>query len=532
MTPLEIALPYIVRRGWNLTPVEYRSKRPIGNGWQLRVIDATNAAEYFNSEKMNIGVVLGPSSHDLTDVDEDADEAILIGPYILPRTSSCFGRASKRNSHRLYYTELSRADRPAAIAFDDPRKPKQQGRLIELRIGGNSGAQSVLPGSVHKSGEVIAWEEDGDPATVDGEDLLQRVRMVAAYSLLARYWPAEGSGHHDTARVVGGFLARLGIGPETVRVHVEAIARAAKSPRWEELSRTAEDAAKALAAGKHAFGLNGLREAFGADIAEKACDWLDYQGPQDSFSNTGTATASSSPHSWEDPDISILDDRRGDLPAFPLDVLSPSWRQWATDAAHGAGFAVDYVMVPLFAVASSLIGTARRVQASKSWSEPFTTWTAIVGLSGAGKTPGLDITKRALAEIEHERQTKIAELRRQHETNAERAKAKFKAWKEAVEAANKKGEATPPMPSDADVPDDFISPRLYVADATIQKLAMLLVARPSGLLLINDELASLFLNMTRYASGGSDREFWIETGTANPIRLIVSAGRRCRFRIY
>jgi hypothetical protein len=173
-------------------------------------------------------------------------------------------------------------------------------------------------------------------------------------------------------------------------------------------------------------------------------------------------------------------------------------------------------MVPLFAAASSQIGTARRIQPSKSWSEPFSCWTAIVGASGAGKTPGLDVVKRALAEIEHERQTKNAALRRQHETNAERAKAKFKAWKEAVEAANKKGEATPPMPSDADVPDDFISPRLYVADATIQKLAMLLLARPSGLLLIGDELASLFLNMTRYASGGSDKEFWIESWNGKP----------------
>jgi hypothetical protein len=231
---------------------------------------------------------------------------------------------------------------------------------------------------------------------------------------------------------------------------------------------------------------------------------------------TTTAAALSSPHSWADPDTSILDDRRGELPVFPLDVLSPSWQTWLTNAAHGAGCAVDHVMVPLFAVASSLIGTARRVQASKSWSEPFTCWTAIVGVSGAGKTPGLDVSKRALAEIEHDRQTRNAELRRQHETNAERAKAKFKAWREAVEVATKKGEATPPMPSDADVPDDFVSPRLYVADATIQKLAMLLLARPSGLLLICDELASLFLNMTRYASGGSDREFWIESWNGKP----------------
>ena len=35
-------------------------------------------------------------------------------------------------------------------------------------------------------------------------------------------------------------------------------------------------------------------------------------------------------HDWDDPDISILDDRRGELPDFPLDALSPSWQSWAT----------------------------------------------------------------------------------------------------------------------------------------------------------------------------------------------------------
>ena len=59
-------------------------------------------------------------------------------------------------------------------------------------------------------------------------------------------------------------------------------------------------------------------------------------------------------------------------------------------------------MVPLLAVASSLVGTARRVQASKSWSEPLTCWTAIIGASGTSKTPGLDVSKRALAKIEHD----------------------------------------------------------------------------------------------------------------------------------
>jgi len=104
---LDIALDYI-GRGWNPVPIDYRTKKPsAGPGWQLRIIDATNAPHYFNGGRMNIGVMLGPSSHGLTDVDLDCEEARTVAPYILPRTGAIFGRASSRAAHRLYYTDLS-----------------------------------------------------------------------------------------------------------------------------------------------------------------------------------------------------------------------------------------------------------------------------------------------------------------------------------------------------------------------------------------------------------------------------------------
>ena len=68
----------------------------------------------------------------------------------------------------------------------------------------------------------------------------------------------------------------------------------------------------------------------------------------------------------------MLDDRRGKLPSFPTDMFSPPDRGWLDRAAHGAGVSPDHVAVPLLGVASSLIGTARRVQASRPWSEPMT----------------------------------------------------------------------------------------------------------------------------------------------------------------
>ena len=116
---------------------------------------------------------------------------------------------------------------------------------------------------------------------------------------------------------------------------------------------------------------------------------------------------------WAEPDWTILDDRRGELPKFPTDTFSARWQDWLGRAARGAGATEGHVAVPLLAIASSLIGTARRVRASSSWSEPCTMWTAVVGYSGMAKTPGIDLTKRAVAQIEKDRKLKNGDLQRQ-----------------------------------------------------------------------------------------------------------------------
>jgi hypothetical protein len=275
---IETALAYI-QRGWNPVPIPHRTKAPRGDGWQHRRITLETAPQYFNGTPQNIGVQLGPASNGLTDVDLDCSETIAIAPYILPHTKAIFGRASKRNSHRLYVTNLAANTDAAAVQLKDPTT---KGVLLELRIGGGGlGAQTVFPGSVHPDGETINWEENGEPATVDGGELVQKVRLVAACALMARYWPGEG-GRHDGARVIGGFLARAGHNKTLVKVCAEAVAKAASDPEWRDRRIAAEDAAVAYRGGKHAYGFNGIRETFGQDIAEKIAEWLDYQGGDDS----------------------------------------------------------------------------------------------------------------------------------------------------------------------------------------------------------------------------------------------------------
>ena len=80
---------------------------------------------------------------------------------------------------------------------------------------------------------------------------------------------------------------------------------------------------------------------------------------------------------WDEPDWALFDDRRGDLPDFPVEALPTSLHGWLLRAARGAGVTPGHVAVPLLGITSSLIGTARRVRACRSWSEPLTMWVAL-----------------------------------------------------------------------------------------------------------------------------------------------------------
>ena len=174
-----------------------------------------------------------------------------------------------------------------------------------------------------------------------------------------------------------------------------------------------------------------------------------------------------------------------------------------------------HVALPLLSISSALIGAARLVKPSRGWSEPMSFWGGIIGASGTGKTPGIAAIKSALAQIERDRKLKTDEMERKHESRSEAAKAAHKKWLKEVEEAVANEKPAPAMPPEAVKIAPFVPPRLYAADTTIERLAVLLQARPSGLLLIVDELAGLFANMGRY-SNGSDREFWLEAWNGKP----------------
>jgi hypothetical protein len=211
---------------------------------------------------------------------------------------------------------------------------------------------------------------------------------------------------------------------------------------------------------------------------------------------------------WPDPDLSIRRLNRRPPPVLPLCVLGERWATWVEDAAASASAPVDYVVAPLLAAASALIGHSRWAQAWPGWKEPPHLWCAAVGDSGDGKSPGADtILFHVLPTIEHHMLGDFPDTLREKQSEIEAARLRLENWKEEMRVAIKAEQPLPQQP--APVPREPIEPMLMMSDTTIERVATLLAgATPKGVLLTRDELAGWLLGMNAYNDGA--RAFWLE----------------------
>ena len=213
---------------------------------------------------------------------------------------------------------------------------------------------------------------------------------------------------------------------------------------------------------------------------------------------------------WPDPDPRYLREERPPPPPAPLEaVFSERWAAWVRTAAQSKGAPPDYVMAGVLAVCASLIGNTRWAAPWEGWAEPPILWAMVVGQPSTNKSPGLDAALEPLRVLERELHAEAEPSLTAWSEKAELAKLAESVWREATRAALKAGEAPPPKPSAADPGPEPFAPRLCVADATVEKLAVLLARQPRGLLQSRDELTGWLQNMERYSSA-SDRPFWLE----------------------
>lgn len=264
-TSAEAARLYLAR-GWQPVAVAAGSKGPQEDGWHHVRYDEADLPAAFPVGS-NIGIILGEPSGGLVDVDLDCPEAIDFAAEYLPRTEMFSGRAGKRFSHYWYKVETPGNTKQY-------RGPDRK-MIIELRSSdGSKGFQTLVYPSIHpETKEAYEWEggECGEPGIADFDDLLVRVRLVAAGALLARHFPERGS-RHEFALALGGALLTYGTDVEDAHKFVYEVCRVGKSDdpakRADTVYSTAERTGERT-------GIPRLKEIVGDKVVKKICEWLD-----------------------------------------------------------------------------------------------------------------------------------------------------------------------------------------------------------------------------------------------------------------
>jgi bifunctional DNA primase/polymerase-like protein len=260
---LRKAVKRFLEKGWRFVPIPPNEKAPKIKGWPNLRIEKAEFDKYF-SEDSNIGLLTGEPSGGLMDVDLDCPQAVELAPEFLPYTGRVHGRKSKPKSHRWQIADPI----PASEKYCDVGKDGTC--LLELR---STGQQTVVPPSVHPSGELIEWDSRKRPAKVDGGELRSATARLAAATLFARHWPSKGS-RNAAAMALAGTLLRAGRDEIEVGDFVAAVARAAGDEEWASRKATARSTRKRLDKDEPATGRQRLAEVMGADVVDRACQWL------------------------------------------------------------------------------------------------------------------------------------------------------------------------------------------------------------------------------------------------------------------
>jgi len=144
----EAATGYL-RAGWQPLALRPRTKMPRAGGWQNRVLSAGDIAAEFQAGD-NIGLRCGAPSGGLIDIDIDDARARPLAHRWLPPTAMRHGRPGNPDSHRWYAVD------DKEYRTEQFKDPVGNAMLIELR---GDGGQTMVPPSVHPSGERLAWSE-------------------------------------------------------------------------------------------------------------------------------------------------------------------------------------------------------------------------------------------------------------------------------------------------------------------------------------------------------------------------------------
>ena len=259
--------------GYTPIPIRNGAKSPHISAWTHKrwttVDEVRTAFDRWHADGASgVGLVLGEASGNLVDVDMDHPMAIRLRDNFLPHTPMQSGRAGRPRSHRWYRCETNL---PGFRAYKMPDKS------VSVEIRSDSRHQTVVPPTVHPSGEEYRWEgaEWAEPASVDGRVLALQVALLAMGAVLLENWPGKGGRHEAYLALAGGLLrfGYQGVHPYWERnlpVVISALADVTHDDDGAEtrVAQVMDSTLKRLREDGIATGFGKLAEIIGVDHAE------------------------------------------------------------------------------------------------------------------------------------------------------------------------------------------------------------------------------------------------------------------------
>ncbi|MEM4730101.1 MAG: phage/plasmid primase, P4 family [Thermoplasmata archaeon] len=277
-----------IRRGWRVVPTipdtAGNPKRPInpyaqdGKGWEKLNLGVEDVHMIFGDPKYRgIGLILGPISDDLVDIDLDSDEALVIAPRFLPSTRMISGHDHKPRSHYWYMCEGAVHE-----SFVSNGKKIVEMRSSQSKTGEVKAQQTVVPPTVRADGSTTRWETDTlEPARVEYTTLRRAVLYMCTAIVLARHWP-DGDRHY-AAMAAAGMLLRGGLDEETVYHIIDGAREVTPDEDWRrrsDLRDIVHDTARRLERGEPTTGAADLTRRLrdGPQVTKQICEWLGIVG--------------------------------------------------------------------------------------------------------------------------------------------------------------------------------------------------------------------------------------------------------------
>jgi hypothetical protein len=274
---LSAARGYLAR-GWTPIRLGPKAKKPLGKH-DVNTISDDNAERLLNHGGYNLGLLMGPDHGGLVDFDLDWPEARKLADLNLFAYAR-FGRFSSPGSHRLVICpELK-----GVTKFDIPELKGMEGLpeehavcVLEVRAGG----LTMAPPSVHPSGEAVAWEFDRAPPREDAEGVKRRAGLLAFLSVVARFYPAQGS-RDDFCMALAGALLAAGHTTEEADRFIVAVAEVAGDEEAGTRRKAGQTAVK-VEAGEPATGIPRVVEMLGLPeaVAKRFRIWLGIAARED-----------------------------------------------------------------------------------------------------------------------------------------------------------------------------------------------------------------------------------------------------------